>query len=314
MFIRSRVATAGHGVAMTQTFDYSSARIGPALPGKTSRNDSFQQRKKERVSMSLAVRTAQSVILSSLVGALAIGAPLAARADDPPPGWSGKGQLGYVMSRGNSDADSANAMLDVILLRNSWKHVLSLDGLYGRSAGITSAERVDARLQSDYTINAHVFAFGALSYQDDRFSGFQYQASGSAGIGYKFIDSSTTKLAAQLGVGYRSLRPEDLIKDDSGAVVERVPLETQSEAVGTAGIDFDHQFNASTKLTDKFLLESGSSNTSIKNDLALEVKMSKKLSLAAGFGVRDNTKPPAGLKRTDTVTTLNLVYAFSEAK
>jgi putative salt-induced outer membrane protein YdiY len=26
--------------------------------------------------------------------------------------------------------------------------------------------------------------------------------------------------------------------------------------------------------------------------------------------VVENTKPPAGLKRTDTLTTLNLVYAF----
>ena len=264
--------------------------------------------------MTLAVRSRQSVVLGSVIGALAIVAPIAARADDPPSGWSGKGQLGYVMSRGNSDADSANAALDVNLVTEKWKHTLSLDGLYGRSAGITSADRWDAREQSDYTISARVFAFGAVSYQDDMFSGFQYQASGSAGIGYKFIDSSSTKFAAQVGVGYRSLRPEQLIKDDSGAVVQRIPGETASEAVATAGIDFDHQFNASTKLSDELLVESGSSNTSTQNDLALEVKMSKKLSLAAGFGVRDNSKPPAGLKRTDTVTTLNLVYAFTEAK
>ena len=42
--------------------------------------------------------------------------------------------------------------------------------------------------------------------------------------------------------------------------------------------------------------------TAIKNDLSLEVKMNKKLSLAAGFSVLENTKPPAGLKRTDTIT------------
>jgi putative salt-induced outer membrane protein len=156
-----------------------------------------------------------------------------------------------------------------------------------------------------------LFAFGALNYQDDKFSGFQYQASATGGLGYKFIDNASTKLAAQVGVGYRALRPEELIKDDTGAVVERIPEETQSEVVGTAGVDFEHAFNNSTKITDKLLVESGSSNTSTKNQLALEVKMSKKLSLAAGYGITSNSKPPAGLKKTDTVTTLNLVYAFA---
>jgi putative salt-induced outer membrane protein len=263
--------------------------------------------------MSLAVHTRKSALLRSAIGALLFG-PIAAYADDLQPGWSGKGQAGYVMARGNSDTDTANVKIDLNLLRNAWKHALSLDGLFGRSAGITSTERWDARLQSDYQISQRLFSFGALSYQDDRFSGFQYQASASGGLGYKFIDSDSTKLAAQLGVGYRALRPELLIKDTAGTVIERIPQQTQSEVVGTAGIDFSHRFNPSTRVTDKLNAESGSSNTSIRNDLALEVKMNKKLSLAAGLSVLENTKPPAGLKRTDTITTLNLVYAFPEPK
>jgi putative salt-induced outer membrane protein len=259
--------------------------------------------------MSLAARTRQSVLLRSFIGAL-VAAPIAAHADDLPQGWSGKGQAGYVMSRGNSDTDSANVKLDMYLLRNAWKHNLSLDGLFGRNAGVTSAERWDMRLQSDYQITVHLFSFAALSYQDDRFSGFQYQASGSGGLGYKFLDSDTTKLSMQVGVGYRSLRPELLIKDDTGAVIDRIAQETQTEVVATTGIDFSHQFNASTRLLDKLNSESGSSNTSIRNDLSLEVKMNSRLSLAVGFSVLENTKPPEGLKQTDTITTVNLVYAF----
>jgi putative salt-induced outer membrane protein len=258
--------------------------------------------------MSLAVP--HRLLLTSIIGALVIGSPITAFADDLPQGWSGKGQAGYVMSRGNSDTDAANAKLDLFLLTPQWKHQFTLEGLFGRSAQITSAERWDLRLQSDYTINSNLFAFGALAYQDDRFSGFQYQGSGSGGIGTRFFNSDITKLSAQIGVGYRLLRPETLVKDDNGAVIDRIPLERQSEVVGTAGIDFMHQFNSSTKLTDKLIAESGSSNTSIKNDLALEVKMSKQLALAAGYSVLHNTKPAEGVKRTDTVTTLNVVYAF----
>lgn len=263
--------------------------------------------------MSLAAPARQFLGVRTLIGALLI-APIGVHAQVLPPGWSGKGQVGYVMSRGNSDTDALNAKIDVNLLRNDWKHNLLLDGLFGRSAGITSAERWDARLQSNYQFTPHLFTFGALSYEDDRFSGFQYQASASAGLGYKFFDSDTTKLSAQLGVGYRALRPELLLKTDNGAVYARIPQPSQHEVVETAGVDFTRRFNSNTRLTDKLLSESGSSNTSIRNDLSLEVKMNRKLALAAGYGVQHNTKPPNGLKRTDTITTLNLVYAFPEPK
>jgi putative salt-induced outer membrane protein len=261
----------------------------------------------------MSIAAPHRYLLRSVIGALVIGAPLTALADDLPQGWSGKGQAGYVMSRGNSDTDSANAKIDVFLLTPQWKHALTLEGLFGRSAEVTSAERWDVREQSDYTINTRVFAFGAFAYQDDRFSGFEYQTSASGGIGYKFFDSEATKLSAQLGVGYRLLRPETLLKDDPtnpGEITGRIPGDREHEVVATAGIDFMHQFNSSTKLTDKLISESGSSNTSIKNDLALEVKMSKQLALAAGYSVLHNTKPADGVKRTDTISTLNVVYAF----
>ena len=48
----------------------------------------------------------------------------------------------------------------------------------------------------------------------------------------------------------------------------------------------------------------------MSNELALQVKMTDSLSLAAGLGVRYNTDPPTGRKKTDTLTTLNIVYGF----
>jgi putative salt-induced outer membrane protein YdiY len=56
----------------------------------------------------------------------------------------------------------------------------------------------------------------------------------------------------------------------------------------------------------------GSGNTSLENDLALVVSISNKLALSAGFTFQKNTQPPAGLKKINTLTTLNLVYAFNQ--
>ena len=100
----------------------------------------------------------------SCMGLLA--APPWALADDapapPPPPLVVKAQVGYVSSHGNTDAQTANAKLEVTLNSDLWKHDLLLAGLYGKSTDIVSAEMFDAQWQSNYNITNRLFAFGAL--------------------------------------------------------------------------------------------------------------------------------------------------------
>jgi putative salt-induced outer membrane protein len=245
---------------------------------------------------------------------LALAPTVAALADEAPPPpqnvWIGKGQLGFLSSHGNSDAESLNAAVDMLRYDGAWKNEFNVVGLYGKNAGIVSAERWETRGQSNYTISGDLFAFGGLRYEHDLFDGFQYQASLTGGIGYKLINTDDTKLTAQIGAGYRRLRPETIDKDDSGMVISRTPLDATGDAIGTIGIDFSHAFTKTTTLTNKFLMEAGSSDTLLHDDLALTVKMSDKLALSVGYGITDNTKPPAPLKKLDTVATVNLVFGF----
>src|SRR5262249_28563792 len=131
----------------------------------------------------------------------------------------------------------------------------------------------------------------------DHFSGFTYQASASVGVGYKFYDTDKTKLSGQVGAGYRRIR------DDVTSV-------TSGDVVFVTGVDYSKVLTATTNIVDKFHSESGSDNTLLSNFSGVEVKMSTKLALSVGLDVQHNTKPPAPRKKTDTVTTVNLVYAF----
>jgi putative salt-induced outer membrane protein len=251
--------------------------------------------------------------LTAVASLFVVSTVLADDAPPPPPqGWSGKGQVGYVMSRGTTDTDTANAKFDLSdTIDDTWKHLIHLEGLYGRSSDITAAERWAAALQSNYQYTPKAYVFGALHYLDDFFSGFQYQGDVSLGLGYKFINTSHDRLSAQLGVGYRRLRPEVLVIDADGAVTERIPQESEGNAIGTAGFSYEHDFNASTKVTEQYTIDAGAGNTEMQNDLALVVNMSKKLALSAGFTFQENSSPPAGLPKVTTLTTLNLVYAFN---
>jgi putative salt-induced outer membrane protein len=253
------------------------------------------------------------MIMHKLLLTVSILAPAAALADDPPPPqdvWTGKGQAGFVSSQGNTQAQTANAALDMALINGDWKHAFHLGGLYGESAQIVSAERWDTGWESDYSVSKPVFVFGALRYAHDMFSGFEYQASATGGIGYKIADAVGTKFAVQAGAGYRELRPEELTKDSAGRVTSRTLEPGDSSVVFTFGANYLQVLTSTTTLTDKLLVESGSSDTLVTNTLALAVKISGKLALSLGYNIQNNSNPPPGLKKLDSLETVNLVYSF----
>ena len=230
----------------------------------------------------------------------------------PPPQheWIGKGQFGFLDSKGNSDGESINGALDLSRYDKAWKNALHVEGQYGKSSNVISTERWEVNEQTNYAFTPRLFTFGGLRFEHDLLDGFQYQASVTTGVGYKFLDTQSDQLTVQVGPGFRKLRQENIDKDAAGNVIFRQPLDAESEVIETLGVDYAHVFTATTILTNKLLLEHGSSNSLTTDQIALTVKMSTKLALSVGYRFSDNSEPPLGLKKVDTLTTVNLVYAF----
>jgi putative salt-induced outer membrane protein len=255
--------------------------------------------------LSLCTAGVVTVLVSSL-----------ARADEAPPppvGWGGKGEAGLVLSRGNADTTSANVKLDVADVINAWKHTVHLAFLYGKNASFATAQRLEGSWQTDYNFGKKAFVFGSVAGENDHFDGFVYQVTFATGLGYKLVDSDTTKLTGTLGMGYRRLQSEELFKTPDGRVYARVPGESASDGVASAGLEYLQQVTQTTKLTDKLLVQSGGQNTAVANDFAVAVNVNSSLALSVGYGVRYNSNPPAGTKTTDQLTTVNLVYNFNSS-
>jgi len=219
--------------------------------------------------------------------------------------WTGQGEAGLVIASGNTDTETANAKLQLANEIGKWKHSFGLGGLYASDNEGSTAQRWEAFGQSDYNFSDRMFWFGAGRYENDRFSGFEYQTTASTGLGRKFIDTDATQFVGTAGVGYKFFETRDAF-DDAGVLVE--PGDTDSEVVFRGTLSFEHAFNASTKLINAFIVEAGSDNTYLQNDLVLQVKMTDVLALAVGYSARHNTDPPFEFKKTDTLTTINLVY------
>jgi putative salt-induced outer membrane protein len=219
--------------------------------------------------------------------------------------WTGKGEAGLVIASGNSDTETVNAKLRLAKEIEAWKHAFGGAALYASDDGVKTANRWELFGETDYNFSPKTFLFGAGRYEEDEFSGFEYQATLSGGVGRKFIDREKTKLVGTAGVGYKRLETRDSF-DDAGLLIEEGGVDEEMIFRGT--MDFDHRLTETTSVIDRFITESGADNTYLQNDLAVQVKINAVLALALGYSVRHNTDPPSGFKKTDTLTTVNLVY------
>jgi putative salt-induced outer membrane protein len=220
--------------------------------------------------------------------------------------WKGKGEAGLVMSSGNTDAQSGNLKLSTAREGEKWKNQFGLAALYSSDEDGATAQRWEAVTQQDYNFSSRTFWFGAGRFEDDRFSGFDYQATVSTGLGRKFIDKEATQFVGTVGVGYKFFETRDAFDEETGALIEEG--EREDDAVLRGTLDYEHDLTATTKIANEFIVEAGADNTYVQNDVSLQVKMTEVLALAIGYGVRHNTKPPAGFEKTDQLTTVNLVY------
>ncbi len=109
--------------------------------------------------------------------------------------WTGKAELGCHAVERQRRIHFRQHQVRPAHESEKWRRHVYVGALYGDNGEFTTAERYEARYQLDYKINDRLSWFGALRGEQDRFSGFVYQATVSTGAAYKFIDSPTTKLA-----------------------------------------------------------------------------------------------------------------------
>jgi len=269
------------------------------------------------------------VLKSMLSAALLLALPLATHAADDD--WSGSGEVGFAAARGNAKSENLNAKLQFKKEDDRWKNVFYLTAL--RSKGEVksttvdnsttppsvdnvsnyelTANRYETGASAGFKLDERSYIVGALRYENDDFSPFDYQAIVSIGYGYTALKNDTDELSFEIGPGYKRYRPVDtttIAGDPPVAMVER--HDAQGEAVGRGLMAYRHGFTDTTSFVDTLLVEAGSDNTFVQNDAGLQVDMSKKLALKVGYQVRHNSDVAPGIKTTDQLLTTNLVYNF----
>jgi putative salt-induced outer membrane protein len=229
----------------------------------------------------------------------------------PAPTLTGGGELGFAAASGNSNNESFNGRLDLTYNDGSaWRHSASLFGLHSRSEYTrtqedgsivrdrrTTANRYTVTANSAYKMDDRGTLNTSVRHEQDDFGTYSRQQSVSLSYGNRVIENERAHLDLQVGPGFR--RAYDTLDN-----------RTEASFIGRGLIDMRYALSENTEIVNKLLIESGEYNTFAQNDLGVSVTMNSHLALKAGWQARHNSDVAPDIKKTDTLTTMNVVYRF----
>ncbi|MEW6645575.1 MAG: DUF481 domain-containing protein [Pseudomonadota bacterium] len=212
------------------------------------------------------------------------------------PGFGGEAELGMVTTSGNTDTRSINAKARLRYLTETWRHEGRLEGLRTSDGDTITAERYLASGKSDYRFTPADYLFVTVRYEDDRFSGYDYQFSEAVGYGRRVVKTESVELDLEIGAGGRHSRESGQARED--------------EAIVRGAAKLGWAVSPTSRFTEELLVESGESNTYTESVSALSVRINSRFALKLSLTVKHNSDVPAGVEKTDTLSAVTLVYDF----
>jgi len=157
-------------------------------------------------------------------------------------------------------------------------------------------------LQYTRDLSAATYGFANLTGEiDGRTVGSAFDTSDNylgVGFGYRAVDTATTQWTIQAGLGYR-------LQESTG--VARTSLDEPAISISSG---YYNQFTETLALNFDTDIIGSDSNTTVRNEIGLNVSMTDTLALRTSLNTVFNTEPAAGLKDTDNTLGVSLVYNF----
>lgn len=217
------------------------------------------------------------------------------QADEQPAGtWKSDAELGVILSNGNTQTENINAKLGALNERTKWRHEFQLEALRASDADTTTAEKYLVSGKSAYKFNAFDYVFGTASYDDDRFSGYEYQATEAIGYGRRLAATDRVIFDVEAGPGMRQSKTEN--------------GDAQNDAILRAAAKLNWTLNTTSVFSEALSTEMGEDITVSKSVTALKTNVAGNLAMKLSFTAIHTSDVPPGFHNTDTQTAVALVY------
>ncbi|WP_069471251.1 DUF481 domain-containing protein [Candidatus Marithrix sp. Canyon 246] len=211
--------------------------------------------------------------------------------------WKGEGEFGFTQTSGNTDTQNIIGKLGINYLKQSWEHQFNIASLRAEDSNKLTAESYGLKFQSNYKWSETQYWFNRIKYEDDRFSGYDYQTSISTGYGFNVFKTKMTSLSLDIGIGFRQ---SQLI----GAT------DAEQEPIAVAKIDYSKKIGSHTTFTQDFSIDAGSENIHSEANTGLKVSITDTIAMKFSYSLKNNSEVPANVEKTDGITAVTLVYGF----
>jgi putative salt-induced outer membrane protein len=221
--------------------------------------------------------------------------------------WNSSAELGYVNVSGNTNTETLKATFDLAYEIDKWLHKAHAESFSSKTETtdtavvppVTTEERSAAKWlvsgQSDYKFSDIDYIYGLLSYEDDRFSGFQYQAKLGLGYGRRVIHTDKHELKLEAGPGYRASKLEPTVPPAAA-----VNTEKQDETLLRLNAAYAWKISKTSKFTENLTAEYGEDQDEWKSVTALTANINSMLAMKLSHTVKHLDKVPVGVENIFT--------------
>ena len=216
---------------------------------------------------------------------------------EPASAWKGDAELGVLNTNGNTKTRNITAKAKIVNDRDSWRHTVNAEALNSSEESGTTAERYYLSGKSDYKLTEKSYAFGLLTYENDRFSGYDYRTTETLGYGRNVIKRDTLTLDLEAGLGARQSKIS-------------TTGENQNEGLIHLAGSLGWKVSDTSTFSEDLSSDIGEKSTVSKSVTALKTQIAGNLASKISFTAKHTSKVPAGVTKLDTETAVTLVYGF----
>ncbi len=216
--------------------------------------------------------------------------------------WKGDVQFGYVATSGNTENSNLNSKLNIERVDAKWTHLFSAAAFSMSEDNETTAERFKLEYKASKKFTETGYFFFDSTYEEDKFSGFEYQATMTGGYGQRLYDANKMTFDAEIGAGMRQseIEPDPV----TGNVSE------ESEGLIQIAAKYLWQIEEKRSVTSDLTIDAGKESTITNLELGFVTMIAGDFSLKAAYTAKYTSEVPVDKEKLDTIVSLNLLYAF----
>ncbi|MGL5360473.1 MAG: DUF481 domain-containing protein [Shewanella sp.] len=220
---------------------------------------------------------------------------------EPPSGFTAELEAGLQLNTGNTESGNFNGRAQLIFDTQRTTQEAILKAYFASEQKKTTSEKYDLQLQSNYKL-PQGYIFGRGDFTWDQFSSYTRITTVSTGYGFNAISSYRTKLSFEFGPGYRYNLP--------AASDTQLHADAERDIILRTAAKISQRLQEYTSLNADLTAEMGEYNNTLTLDMNYKNLLFQDWAFKIGMNIKYTAEVPEGSRRTDTITTFNLLYTF----